>query len=61
MKPNLSIRETQLQLVSIELDKLLADEFILHTKTRNYYWDIQATNFYEMRQFMTNKLMRSIK
>lgn len=48
MKPNLGIPEAHLQIVSIELNKLLADEFVLQTKTRNYHWNVEGANFHEL-------------
>jgi starvation-inducible DNA-binding protein len=51
MKPSLGIPETQLQVASIELNKLLADEFILQTKTRNYHWNIEGNNFSQLHKF----------
>ena len=57
MKPNLGIPENNLQLVSIELNKLLADEYILHTKARNYHWNIEGANFHEMHQFYNQQII----
>ena len=37
--------------VSDSLQQLLADEFLLYTKTRNYHWNIKATNFLELHGF----------
>lgn len=51
MKPNLGVPENKLRLVSIELNKLLADEFVLCTKARNYHWNTEGANFHEMHQF----------
>ncbi|MDB5276558.1 MAG: Ferritin Dps family protein [Ferruginibacter sp.] len=51
MKPNLGIPENHLQVISLELNKLLSDEFILYTKSRNYHWNIEGSNFSEMHQF----------
>lgn len=51
MKPNLGILDTHLQVVSEELNKLLADEVILYIKTRNYHWNIEGPNFSEMHSF----------
>ncbi|MDN3654212.1 DNA starvation/stationary phase protection protein [Ferruginibacter paludis] len=51
MKPNLGIPENHLQVISSELNKLLSDEFILYTKSRNYHWNIEGSNFSEMHQF----------
>ncbi len=56
MKPNLGIPENHLQSVSIELNKLLADEFILYTKTRNYHWNIEGSNFHEMHLFYDQQI-----
>lgn len=56
MKPNLGIPEPLLQTVSIELNKLLADEFILQTKTRNYHWNIEGVNFHEMHRFYEQQI-----
>lgn len=30
------------------LDKLLADEFLLYTKTRNFHWNVTGPNFMEL-------------
>ncbi len=51
MKPNLGILETHLQAVSLELNKLLADEVVLYIKTRNYHWNIEGPDFHEMHIF----------
>jgi starvation-inducible DNA-binding protein len=51
MKPNLGIPETHLNAVAEELNKLLADEVVLYIKTRNYHWNIEGHNFYEMHSF----------
>jgi starvation-inducible DNA-binding protein len=48
MKINIGITEKNLQAVSLELQKLLADEFVLYTKTRNYHWNIEGANFMEL-------------
>jgi starvation-inducible DNA-binding protein len=56
MKPNLGISDALLQTVSIELNKLLADEFVLQTKTRNYHWNIEGPNFHEMHLFYEQQI-----
>jgi starvation-inducible DNA-binding protein len=55
MKPNLGILENHLQAVSLELNKLLADEVVLYIKTRNYHWNIEGPNFHEMHIFYENQ------
>src|SRR5690606_4293700 len=39
------------QAVALELNKVLADEFVLYTKTRNYHWNVEGDNFMEMHKF----------
>ena len=51
MKTNIGIAEDHLRAVALELNKVLADEFILYTKTRNYHWNVEGHNFMEMHQF----------
>jgi starvation-inducible DNA-binding protein len=56
MKPNLGIPESDLHLVSIELNRLLSDEFILHTKTRNYHWNIEGASFSDLHLFYDRQI-----
>src|ERR1700730_7499150 len=51
MNANIGIPEKHLQAVAIELNKLLADEFVLYTKTRNFHWNIEGPNFMELHKF----------
>ena len=51
MLTNIGIPENDLKEVAIELNKLLADEFVLYTKNRNYRWNVECPNFIEMRNF----------
>lgn len=48
MKANIGIPEDHLQQVTLELNKVLADEYILYTKTRNYHWNVEGDNFMEI-------------
>src|SRR5690606_10404750 len=32
-------------------NKVLADEYVLYTKTRNYHWNVEGPNFNEMHKF----------
>ena len=48
MKMNIGITDKNLQAVATEMQKLLADEFVLYTKTRNYHWNIEGSNFMEL-------------
>jgi starvation-inducible DNA-binding protein len=48
MKANLGIAEKESQQVALEMNKVLADEFVIYTKTRNYHWNVEGSNFMEM-------------
>ncbi len=51
MKANIGIPDEHLQAVALELNKVLADEYVLYTKTRNYHWNVEGPNFNEMHKF----------
>lgn len=51
MKTNIGINEADRQAVSDQLAKLLADEFVLYTKTRNAHWNIEGPDFHSMHVF----------
>src|SRR5258708_13634829 len=43
------------QAVSVELAKLLADEFVLYTKTRNAHWNVEGKDFHSMHLFFESQ------
>lgn len=51
MKANIGISEENRNAVSAQLAKLLADEFVLYTKTRNAHWNIEGADFHAMHLF----------
>ncbi|HTI94421.1 MAG TPA: DNA starvation/stationary phase protection protein [Puia sp.] len=51
MKASIGISPAHLQSVATELCKLLADEFLLYTKTRNAHWNVEGTDFHSMHVF----------
>lgn len=51
MKTNIGISEENRSAVAAQLGKLLADEFVLYTKTRNAHWNVEGTNFHSMHIF----------
>ncbi|MBP6671665.1 MAG: DNA starvation/stationary phase protection protein [Bacteroidetes bacterium] len=55
MKPNTEISETNIKAVALNLNTLLADEYILYTKTRNAHWNIQGPNFIELHKFFESQ------
>lgn len=46
MKANIGITEQSTNAVTDILAKLLADEFLLYTKTRNAHWNVTGDNFH---------------
>jgi len=51
MKTNIGITDTNTQAVANELGKLLADEYVMYTKTRNAHWNIEGKDFYDKHKF----------
>jgi starvation-inducible DNA-binding protein len=51
MKDELGITESNRQAVATELAKILADETVLYTKTKNAHWNIEGPDFYEKHKF----------
>lgn len=51
MKTNIGITEDHTKAVALELNKVLSDEIVLATKTRNYHWNVEGSNFMEMHNF----------
>jgi starvation-inducible DNA-binding protein len=51
METNIGITADNRKAVSIELGKLLADEYVLITKTRNAHWNTEGIHFYEKHKF----------
>jgi starvation-inducible DNA-binding protein len=55
MKPNIDISDNNLKEVATLLNTLLADEYLLYTKTRNAHWNIQGKNFNELHKFFESQ------
>jgi starvation-inducible DNA-binding protein len=51
MNPNIGITENNRQSIAMELMELLADEYLLYTKTRNAHWNIEGGDFHSMYLF----------
>ena len=51
MKPNIGIKDAQRAGVVEILDTLLADEYLLYTKTRNYHWNVEGLQFNDLHKF----------
>jgi len=51
MKTTIGITEANLHAVATDLSKILADEFVLYTKTRNAHWNVEGPDFYDKHKF----------
>ncbi|MDR7127968.1 starvation-inducible DNA-binding protein [Algoriphagus sp. 4150] len=51
MEINIGISESNRQSVANELSKILADEFVLYTKTKNAHWNVIGLDFYDKHKF----------
>jgi len=51
MNTNFEVTDDNRLSVANELAKLLADEYVLYTKTRNAHWNIEGADFYNMHKF----------
>ena len=63
MQINLGLTAKSTAKIALELNRVLADEFVLATKTHNYHWNIEGSNFMEMHKFyegMYNELDETV-
>ncbi|WP_420153213.1 Dps family protein [Siphonobacter sp.] len=51
MKVNIGIPEPHTHAVSAQLTKVLTDEYLLYTKTRNAHWNVTGDDFHAMHLF----------
>src|SRR6266545_3577794 len=51
MSVNIGIRDNDRQSVIAILNTLLADEYLLYTKTRNYHWNVTGPQFNDLHKF----------
>ena len=51
MKSTLGIPDKSIDEVTLLLNTLLADEYVLYTKTRNAHWNTSGPGFYELHKF----------
>jgi len=55
MNTNIGITDENRQQVSNQLAKLLADEYVLYTKTRNAHWNVEGPDFHSMHVFFEDQ------
>jgi starvation-inducible DNA-binding protein len=48
MKTNIGISEANRKTIAAQLAKLLADEFVLYTKTLNAHWNLEGPDFHSV-------------
>ncbi|RLJ80989.1 Dps family protein [Pedobacter alluvionis] len=51
MTINIGITEKNRKHITNELSKILADEFVLFTKTKKAHWNVEGIDFYEKHNF----------
>src|ERR1700748_1137246 len=55
MKPNIGINDDHLLATSKLLNVVLADEFTLYAKTRNYHWNVTGPHFSDLHKFFESQ------
>ena len=51
-KPNIVISAENRQAISDQLSKILADEFVLYSKTLNFHWNIEGPDFHSVHLYL---------
>jgi len=51
MEPKIGIKEENLAAVAQSLSTILADEFVLYTKTKKAHWNVEGADFYNKHLF----------
>ena len=63
MKPNIGLSDKNLKDVTAMLSAVLADSFMLYTKTRKFHWNVNGQSFMELHKLFEsqyNKLEEAI-
>lgn len=55
MKPSTETSNQTNEVVVAFLNLLLADEYVLYTKTRTAHWNVGGTNYFELHVFLENQ------
>lgn len=55
MKPNIGLSDKDRESVVQILNTLLADEYLLYTKTRNYHWNVVGPQFSDLHKFFESQ------
>lgn len=55
METKIGIKPENLEAVAHKLAIMLADEFLLYTKTRNAHWNVEGADFYSKHKFFEDQ------
>ncbi|MEO3404725.1 DNA starvation/stationary phase protection protein [Mucilaginibacter sp. CAU 1740] len=55
MEPKIGISKENLSQVAHALNKILADEYVLYTKTRNAHWNVEGPDFHSKHLFFESQ------
>lgn len=55
MEAKIGIKQDDISQVAHILTRILADEYVLYTKTRNAHWNVEGADFYQMHKFFENQ------
>jgi len=55
MEPKIGIKDEHRAKVAGELETILADEFLLYTKTRNAHWNVEGPDFHSQHLFFESQ------
>jgi starvation-inducible DNA-binding protein len=55
MRTDIGISDKDRQAVVGILNNLLADEYVLYTKTRNYHWNVTGPHFHDLHKFFESQ------
>ena len=50
--PNIGISEENRQAITDQLSKILADEFVLYSKTLNFHWNVEGPDFHSVHLYL---------
>lgn len=51
-KPNIGITDENRQAIADQLSKILADEFVLYSKTLNAHWNVEGPDFHSVHLYL---------
>ncbi|SFI76722.1 Dps family protein [Olleya namhaensis] len=50
--PNIGISAENRQVIADQLSKILADEFVLYSKTLNFHWNVEGPDFHSVHLYL---------